>query len=191
MAIADVVGKGIPAALMMASFRSAVRILLDEYPLEEAAKKVNDFVYNSTASNQFITSILGILDVAEKRLTFVNAGHNYPVVLKGGQVEVLDYSDLVFGVKRKINYRTLTVSFEEVDAIYLYTDGVVEQTNPAGEEFGMRRFLAVLREYYNDKPSNTIRELLKRLEDFCQCENFSDDVTLIGIKRKDSDEDGN
>lgn len=191
VAIADVVGKGIPAALMMASFRSAVRILLDEYSLEEAARKVNEFVYNSTASNQFITSVLGILDVGEKKLDFVNAGHNYPVVLKGDRVEVLEYSDLVFGVKRKVDYRTLTISFEEVDAIYLYTDGVVEQINPEGEEFGMRRFLAVLREFCNDKPSNTIKELVRRLKDFCRCENFSDDVTIIGIKRKDTDEVGN
>ncbi len=183
--IADVVGKGVPAALMMASFRSAVRLLLEENELEVAVSRLNEFVYQSTSSNQFITSIVGVLDLDRRKFFFANAGHNYPVVIKAGKAQVLEKSNLVLGVRKNVKYEILEVDFNQWDCLFLYTDGIVEQTNREGEEFGMERFVSLLEKHCSSPPAKVIKAVIEELRNFCQCENFDDDVTIIGLKRKD------
>lgn len=176
--IADVSGKGIPAALLMSFFHSALLIYLREKDLRDTVISLNRLFLSQTEENQFITGIIGQLDRKEGVLKYINFGHNYPVGVRNGRAEVIEGSDIVLGVMKDADFTVRTFDFNDYDAIYFYTDGVVEQSC-GDEEFGLERFKRIIEKHWKS-PYMVLKALLDEMEGICGDER-DDDLTIIGI----------
>ncbi|MFH0778284.1 MAG: SpoIIE family protein phosphatase, partial [Candidatus Eisenbacteria bacterium] len=128
VAIADVSGKGIPASLIMASFRASLRAeIRNNYAIRTIFRKTNALLYESTETGRFVTAFYGVLDTKNKVLTFSNAGHNPPILLRsGGGMELLSEGGTILGILPDSAYEERPISLGSGDVLALYTDGVVE-----------------------------------------------------------------
>ena len=144
--IADVSDKGVPAALFMMRAKTIIKSIAQTgKPIAEVVTEANDAICEGNGANMFVTAWIGELDLDSGRISYVNAGHNQPVLLRGGKGEYLGtHPSLVLGAMPGMNYSSQEVSLAPGDAIYLYTDGVTEQTDPHGEMFGDERLLSIL-----------------------------------------------
>ena len=144
--IADVSGKGVPAALFMMRAKTLIKGSAQTgKPLEQVFGEANDALCEGNTSNTFVTVWAGELNIRTGLVNFVNAGHNPPVVRRGGKVEFLESRpSLVLGVMPGIEYPTHELQLEPGDSIYLYTDGITEQPDTSGELYGEERLLKLL-----------------------------------------------
>ena len=145
LCIGDVVGKGIPAALLMSNLQASVRALAPEaIAPHELAARVNRLLCTNTGHEKFITFFYGVVD-EHKVLTYTNAGHSEPILVRaGGETERLDCGGAVLGVFPDWNYTQARVQLAAGDRLVLYTDGITEAENRAGEQFGDRRLLELV-----------------------------------------------
>src|SRR6478672_3284526 len=139
--VADAVGKGIPAALLMAFLRASLRSGIQTgFAPHIALENVSKLLRESIEDNQFITAVYGILDATNGTFVFANAGHNPPLRVKGnGDYRYIPYGDLPLGMFAHQHYHQHFLRFEPGDVVVIYTDGVTEATNPGGEEYGQER----------------------------------------------------
>ena len=146
--VADVSDKGVPAALFMMRAKTLLKNLAQTgRPLDEAVAAANEALCEGNAANMFVTAWVGEIDLASGTVRYVNAGHNPPVVLRAqdGSADYLrSRPGLVLGAMPGAKYRTGEISLGPGDALYLYTDGLTEQTNPNGELFGEARLELLL-----------------------------------------------
>ena len=147
--VADVSDKGVPAALFMMRAKTILKNLAQSgRPLADVVREANDALCEGNAANMFVTAWIGTVDLATGVVTYVNAGHNPPLRLRakdGTAAYVRSRPGLVLGAMPGAKYRAETLALEPGDAIYLYTDGVTEQSDPHGELFGearLQEFLA-------------------------------------------------
>lgn len=184
VAIGDVAGKGMGPALLMANLQASLRTTQEmSVNLSESVTKVNSLVYGNTPSDMFITLFVASYDPGSRELSYVNAGHNPPIVLRAnGSVSRLETGGLLLGVTDGAVYREGKIVLANGDVVLLYTDGVTEAMDDAEREFGERRLIDVLR-------SNADRDLsvmLSAIEDevirFTECEEFRDDFTLVALR---------
>ena len=141
--VADVSGKGVPAAMFMMRAKALIKSVAQTgKPIEQAIEEANDALCEGNTSNTFVTAWAGELNIRTGHVSYVNAGHNPPIVRLGGKVEYLkSRPSLVLGAMAGVHYRVQELQLEPGDAIYLYTDGIVEQHNAAGELYGDDRLL--------------------------------------------------
>ena len=144
--VADVSGKGVPAAMFMMRAKALIKSVAQTgKPIGQAFEEANDALCEGNTSNTFVTAWAGELNIRTGHVSYVNAGHNPPIVRLGGKVEYLrSRPSLVLGAMAGARYRVQELQLEPGDAIYLYTDGIVEQHNAAGELFGDDRLLATV-----------------------------------------------
>ena len=146
--VADVSDKGVPAALFMMRAKTVVKAVAQTgRPLAEVATEANDALCEGNAANMFVTMWIGEIDLATGRVAYVNAGHNPPVVLRaadGSAAYLRSRPGLVLGAMAGVRYRSQELVLAPGDVLYLYTDGVTEQSDPHGALFGEERLLAVL-----------------------------------------------
>jgi len=147
--IADVAGKGMPAALLMSNLQAAVRGLSSlAISPSLLSSRLNSIVHRNTESDRFITFFYALLDGTTRRLEYVNAGHNPPFVIRtDGSHERLREGGAVLGVFDRRNYDLGFAQLFPGDRVILFTDGVTEASNPGGEEFGEVRFLQLLKDH--------------------------------------------
>lgn len=182
--VADVSGKGIPAALIMASFRaSLIAELRNNYSIRTVFAKVNKLLWESVEADRFVTSLYGVLDLSLRRFTYVNAGHNPGLLLRSatGRIEHLDPTGPLLGTFEAATYKERHVEVEENDFLVLYTDGVTEALSREGELFGVERLEEVLRvRAAEGAPSvhRGVREAVRAFEEGRQ----TDDLTLVVVK---------
>jgi serine phosphatase RsbU (regulator of sigma subunit) len=186
LVIADVSGKGVSASLLMASLRASLHA---EIPatrgLAALAAKLNNFVHGSTDTDthSFISFFFGILDRPSGNLTYVNAGHNPPILLGRGGPKFLDSTGFCLGMFPTVSFETQTLTFEPGDILCLYTDGIVESRNREKEEFGLERLTGTLRKS-SELPARDIKEtVFVDVFGFTECAESSDDMTLMIVKR--------
>ncbi|MBA2494749.1 MAG: SpoIIE family protein phosphatase [Acidobacteria bacterium] len=182
--VADAVGKGIPAALLMsflrASLRSGVQI---GYAPHIALAKVGNLLWDSVKDNQFITAIYGILDATNRTFVFSNAGHNPPLLIKpNGEYRFVEYGDLPLGMFRDTRYHQHFIKFDEKQVLVLYTDGITESANANGEEYGQERFAKRVLEGIDLSAKELIDFIRKGVADFTEQKFLSDDGTLFIVK---------
>ncbi len=182
--VADAVGKGIPAALLMsflrASLRSGVQV---GYAPHIALAKVGNLLWDSIKDNQFITAIYGILDATNRTFVFSNAGHNPPLLMKpNGEYRFVEYGDLPLGMFRDRHYHQHFIKFEQNQVLVLYTDGITESTNSFGEEYGQDRFSKRVLEGIDLPAKEMIDFIRKGVSDFTGEKFLNDDGTLFIIK---------
>jgi phosphoserine phosphatase RsbU/P len=183
IAIGDVVGKGIAASLLMASVRSSLRAYAqDVYDLDEIISRVNNALTRDTLDNEFATLWYGVFDPDTLRLTYCNAGHDPPMLLRDGEINVLDTGGMIVGVQRDVEYEKGLYDMAAGDTLLLYTDGLVDSFNGGGEKFGRKRIEEALIESADKSASDTINHILWQVRRFTGPRQGVDDTTLVVVK---------
>jgi sigma-B regulation protein RsbU (phosphoserine phosphatase) len=178
--IADVAGKGMPAALLMSNLQAAVRGLssLSVAP-DQLCSRLNSIVYRNTESDRFITFFYAQLDGPSRRLAYVNAGHNAPMVVRAdGSYERLREGGPVLGVFAGRNYEMGAAQLLAGDRVILFTDGVTEACNSEGEEFGEGRLLRLLADHRTLSADELQAKILAVVAEFSGS-RWQDDATLV------------
>ncbi|HYZ85209.1 MAG TPA: PP2C family protein-serine/threonine phosphatase [Bryobacteraceae bacterium] len=189
--VADVSGKGLSAALLMASLQGLVRsnVALHQMDLAGLMDGLNSSLYELTALNRFATLFFGIIDTANKTLDYVNAAQNPPLLFGCGQVanpdvEVLDHAGLPLGAMPASQYQSSQLPLCDGDVLVAYTDGLPETRNAEGEEFGEERLREAVRGVLS-RPAAEIREHVRmQLREFAGETPAVDDLTLMIAKIK-------
>ncbi len=180
LCIADVAGKGMPAALLMSNLQAAVRGLasLSVAP-NLLCNRLNSIVYRNTDSDRFITFFYAQMDGPVRRLAYVNAGHNPPFVVRSdGSHERLREGGAVLGVFDSQNYEMGSMQLSQGDRVILFTDGVTEACNLEGEEFGEARLLHLLQEQRSLSAAALQAKILAEVAEFSGG-RWQDDATLV------------
>lgn len=184
--IADVAGKGVPAALFMALSRVVVRVNAHLYcdPAKVVAD-ANEVITEDATAGMFVTLFYGLLSEEDRTLTYANAGHNPPIVLRAeGTVETLTATGIALGAMAGSEYSSRMVTIGAGDVAILYTDGVTEAINARFEMFGEERLLDVVRENAAAGADEILEAVFTAVDVFCAGEAQFDDITLVVIKGK-------
>lgn len=184
--IADVSGKGIPAAMFMMAAKTIIKLLAEMgIPVAEIFQKANDKLCSNNSEEMFVTAWMGILDLRNGQIEFVNAGHNPPVLKhRDGSTELFkSRPGLVLAGMPGFPYRSSTLQLQPGDIFMLYTDGITEDTNPQQELFGEERLLDIVR---NAEENISMEELCGRVkkaaDDFAGEAPQFDDMTMLSIR---------
>lgn len=179
--IADVVGKGVSAALLMANVQAAVRAFASD--LESPAEvcgKVNRLLHENIATGKFVTFLYGILDGEARTFRYCNAGHLYPILVSAGLVRMPDQGGAVLGVFPHWEYEDSTMELGAGDRLLLFTDGITEASDAEEREFGEAGLAAFAKANSALSASDLNRQLLATVTAFCGAQ-FRDDATLLVI----------
>jgi sigma-B regulation protein RsbU (phosphoserine phosphatase) len=182
--IADVVGKGTPAALLMSNLQATLRgqALVDR-SVKDTVTKVNFMLSRFMDMGKFITLFYGILDIKNKTFTYTNAGHNYPFLLsKDGNVRKLEKGGLVLGTINNFVYEEEMVQLKPGDLLLLYTDGITEATNDKDEMFEEERLLKLLKDNKESSAQALSQKIVDEVQSFQGSFPQDDDLTLVLIK---------
>ena len=182
--MADVSGKGVPAALFM----MISKIILQSCAMlgrsaGEILTKTNEALCSNNKMEMFVTVWLGILEISTGKVTAANAGHEYPVMMRGGKFEIVkDKHGLVIGGLDGIKYREYEMQLEPGDKLFLYTDGVVEATRNNSELFGTERMLKALNKMASGRPYEILRSVRSAVDDFVGDDEQFDDLTMLCLE---------
>lgn len=186
LAIADVTGKGVGAALLMANVQACLHALLPmPLPLEDVVAQINRVICQNTSADRFITFFAGVFDPRTQTFDYVNAGHNPPMLVRGetGAVELLEEGGLLLGVMAGMPYGRGRVELRPGDTLALFTDGVTEAMGEAEEEFGEERLEALLTQHRALDPATLVTLMRREIADFTGSEDqLSDDLTAIMLR---------
>ncbi|HYE66333.1 MAG TPA: GAF domain-containing SpoIIE family protein phosphatase [Pyrinomonadaceae bacterium] len=182
--IADVSGKGVPAALLMAFLRASLRAAIHiGYAPHISMAKVNYLLWESIERNQFVTAFYGVLDASNKTLAYANAGHNPPFLLDAdGNARFIERGGLPLGMFRDTRYYAYYLAIEPGQTLVLYTDGVTEATNSAGEEYGRKRLEDVVRAGRQLTARELITFIQRDVLEWTDGLGATDDATFFIIK---------
>lgn len=186
VAIADVSGKGVPAALLMANVQAFLKsICKQNLPLAEATNLMNDLVAENTTMGSFITFFWALFENDTKKLTYVNAGHNPPLHVYNGRINKFKKGGMILGVlPTTIPYVSETIQLESGQAVVLFTDGITEAMNKNGEEFSDERLEKIVSGIYNESPKFILDKIKAHVEEFTAGAEQSDDITCLVLKVK-------
>jgi serine phosphatase RsbU (regulator of sigma subunit) len=185
LVIADVSGKGVPAALFMALSRTLVRAnAVDNPTVSYAIVKANRMLAEQERANMFVTLFYGVLDVKKKSLSYVNAGHNPPLVLskKGGDIVMLSAKGIALGVMSDIMLEEKVVHLRGGDIAILFTDGVTEAINTKQEQFGQDRLVKLIAESHTLSAQEIVKRIEREVTAFSEGQPQFDDLTLMAVK---------
>lgn len=182
--VADAVGKGIPAALLMSFLRASLRASVQVgYAPHIAMSKVNNLLWDSVEEHQFITAIYGILDETNRTLVFSNAGHNPPLLMSAdGKYRYVEYGDTPLGMFYDARYHQHFILFEPGQTMIIYTDGITEATDENGEEYGTDRLAKIVHAGLDLPAKKMIDHIRKDVADFTGRKFLDDDGTLFIVK---------
>lgn len=190
--IGDVVGKGVAASLLMASVRASLRAYAqDLYDLDEVLARVNTALCRDTLDNEFATLWYGVLDPRTLRLTYCNAGHEAPLLIRDGEIHQLGIGGMIVGIDATQVYHKSLWDLKPGDMILLYTDGLVDAFNFEHERFGRSRIEDALREAADRPAAEAINHILWTMRKFTGLRRSVDDTTLVVIKVTDTPADPN
>jgi sigma-B regulation protein RsbU (phosphoserine phosphatase) len=181
--IADVVGKGIAAALLVAAIRASIASLVGhELAVRAIMRRANRFFHESVEEGRYVTLFYMVLDVPARSLLYVNAGHVPPMLVRAnGEVELLEEGGVPLGLFEAPRYFEGHAVLAPGDVLGLYTDGIVEQTNPDGEEYGSSRLITTLREAGQAGATELCSRVMQDVHRFGAGKQV-DDRTLVFIR---------
>jgi sigma-B regulation protein RsbU (phosphoserine phosphatase) len=185
LAVADVAGKSIPAAMLMATFQASLKTLSTaQVALPELASNMNRYACtNSQGGLRFTTAFLAEYDPTRRTLDYINAGHNNPILRRAsGQIERLDVGGLPIGIQPEVKYDSATVSLAPDDWLIIFTDGLVEAENARQEEYGESRLLSAIEAGKSIEPGELLKRLMAELDLFVGNTPQHDDVTCMLLK---------
>jgi sigma-B regulation protein RsbU (phosphoserine phosphatase) len=187
LVIADVAGKSIPAALLMATLQASLRTIAGEgAPLGELVVRLNRYASaHSLDGRRFTTAVLSEYDPRTGHLVYVNAGHNPPILRHAnGALEKLEVGGLPLGIETGALYDTAAVDLRPGDALIFYTDGVVEAFDEKGDLFGDERWLDAIRALREWNAQESLEFLMKKVDEFVGLTRQSDDITCLVFRTK-------
>jgi phosphoserine phosphatase RsbU/P len=182
LVIADVAGKSIPAALLMATLQASLRTIAGEgASLADLVMRLNRYACaHSLDGRRFTTAVLAEYEPAARRLSYVNAGHNAPILRRAnGDMEKLDIGGVPLGIQSAAAYETSAKDLRPGDALIFFTDGVVEAFDESGQEFGDGRWLAAIRALPEISAQESLQFLMTRVDAFAGATRQSDDITCM------------
>jgi phosphoserine phosphatase RsbU/P len=185
LAIADVAGKGVPAALLSSMLQASLRTQAGSIAsVAEILRNINSLVYRATAVHQFATFFLARVDHDSLKMTFSNAGHNYPMVIRRGHDPMfLERGGLVLGIQDGARYEEECVGLATGDLVVLYTDGISEASSRSGELYGEERLCELVRSLPLELSAREVTErILEALRGFLDGEEPRDDMTLMVLR---------
>ncbi len=184
IAIADVSGKGIPGAILMASARATFRAYLeDPHSVKGAITKLNRVLCRDTQAEQFVSFFYGMLDIEDGTFTYVNAGHNPPVLFRDDEELFLREGGPILGVLQDASYEENSLQIMPGDVILLYTDGITEAERD-DEYFGVEKLLDIVRTNISKNSDEIVDEVLRQVATFSEGSPQSDDRTIIVIRKQ-------
>lgn len=185
VALGDVSGKGTAAALLMSSLHAAIHAqVAAKTSLDQIVVLINKYLTENTPANRFITLFIAELDPLTGEITFINAGHNPPLICRAdGTLELLESGGLPLGLMGFAEYESGQAQIGSGDVLFIYSDGVSEANNLAEDEFGMERLKDVIRANVG-RSANGIRDKVENaLSDFTGTADPNDDITLVIVKK--------
>ena len=184
LAIADVAGKGVPAALLASMVQASIRTQArDAASVAEMLTRLNRLVHEATPEDRFATCFLARLGPDLLDLSFSNAGHNYPILASNGKVRFLEEGGIPLGIAPEAAYPSARASLKHGDSLVLYTDGITDARNPLGEDFGEERLIRVVRELPRElSAGETLASIAAEVERFTAGAEQMDDMTLFALK---------
>ena len=182
LCVADVVGKGLPAALLMSNFQATLKTLAaEELSSSEVATRINQQLYSNIPLHKFVTAFYGVLDVSSRRLTFTNAGHNPPIVLRAdGQWVRLEAGGSVLGGFAEASFAEDSVELRTGDRLLLFTDGLTEALDQSCDQFGEDRLIELLSRHRNGNAEQLKNIVFTAVAEFCD-HAFADDAALMVV----------
>ena len=183
--IGDVSGKGLPASLVMTGLHATVHMLAEEPgDLARLMSRLDRFVASHCPTNRFVSLFFGVLGASSEGMTYCNAGHNPPLVIRAnGSVERLLPGGTVLGILPEVGYEAKRCPIESGDVVVLYSDGVTESTNPADEEFGEARLQAVLASNRPQPAARIVDAVNDAVAEWSAGAPPADDITVVVVKR--------
>jgi len=185
LAIADVSGKGVPAALVMANVQAALNILARlRLPLTQIVDHINKLVYDNTETETFVTMFLAVIDTASSTIEYVNAGHNPPVLITGSDVVLLEAGGVLTGViLDPPPYRCGVGGVKHGDVLVLYTDGVTETFDSNGNEYGIAALVDCVRKNATASADRILQLIQEELSEFSGSQDvLSDDTSIVVVR---------
>jgi len=185
LVIADVSGKGFPAALFMALSRTMLRAnALGNPTVLQTICRANNMIAQEGRANMFVTLFYGVLDPKSKTLTYVNAGHNPPFVTdrEGGDIVILAAKGIALGIMSDMEFEEKEVTLREGDILLLYTDGVTEAVNRKGEMFGQHRLAKLVEDNQKRSAQEIIQIIEQTVLEYAEGLPQFDDLTLMAVK---------
>ena len=191
LAIADVSGKGIPASLVMANVQAALNVLATlDIEVDAIADRLNRLVCDNTEPDVFVTMFIGVIDTRTHRLSYVNMGHNPPMIVggpEGGEVALLKDGGVLAGViPNPKPYLTGSVDLREQDVLVLYTDGVTEARDQAYDEYGTEALTHAIRDARTLPAEDILSSLLADVKRHANGRPLDDDTSILILKRRDT-----
>jgi sigma-B regulation protein RsbU (phosphoserine phosphatase) len=185
IAVADVAGKSVPAAMLMATFQASLRALASASgSLSDLVGGLNRQVYANSQNGRFTTAFLAELNPATGELSYLCAGHNPPILRReSGEFERLKSDNIPLGIELKESYKTGTTRLEPLDLLVIYTDGVTEARNEDRDGFGEKRLLAVVEIAAQERSASTLSNIMRALDEFVGAAPQHDDITCMVVRR--------
>jgi len=185
LVVADVAGKSVPAALLMATFQASLRTLAEaNTSLLELVEGLNRYACaHSLGGRRFTTAFFGELEPETRVLSYVRAGHNAPVIRRAsGSLERLETGDVPLGIDPRTRFTCGTATLAPRDLLVIFTDGLIEAVNEADQEFGEPRVLEVLKSSDASGAQATLKKLLSAVEAFVGHARQHDDITCLLLR---------
>jgi len=182
--IADISGKGVAAALLMANFQAIIQSLIFQFrDLETFVFALNESVYKITKSDKFITFFIAEIDGNEKKMRYINAGHFPPILYQDGEIKLLKSGTTVIGAFDKLPF----INEEKIDLskdanIFCFTDGLVDLMNDEKNYFGEERVIEFVKENHKLEPDELNKKLMIEIENFKGSQEYVDDIAILSIQ---------
>jgi len=181
--IADVSGKGIPGAILMASARASLRAYLEEpHSVEQAITRLNEVLCRDTRPDQFVSLFYGILDAEDETFTYVNAGHNPPILFRDHEKTEMQEGGPVLGVLQDASYPEAAVQMLAGDVMLFYTDGITEAARN-NDYFGVEKLMELVENHISRSPEDIMGNVLETVSEFSNNSPQSDDRTIVVLKK--------
>lgn len=184
--VADVIGKGIPAAMMMSMFRGTIRAYSDggyiRHTMDEIIGELNKVALRECRNGEFITLFVARIDVGEMTMTYCNCGHEPTLLIRNGNIIELDRGGLVLGIKEDTVYETETVPLNDRDTLLFYTDGLIDAVNFEGQFWGKDRLLDAIQSCCESSAEALINNLLAYRRRFVGLASQVDDTSIVVLR---------
>lgn len=182
--VADVSGKGVPAALIMAEVRASVQLLASmQSGLEELTQRLNTLIHQSTDKKSFVTFLAATVDARRSMMRYVCAGHPPPILSSRGTVRSLERGTLPLGVTSTLPRLTAhTENLQAGDLVVCFTDGIIERSNLQGEQYGEEKLLEYVRTHSDSEVGQFIEQLFEEVSDFGRGKEPDDDATIAVVR---------
>lgn len=184
--IADVSGKGVSAALLMSNFQAALRVLVTKTNnFNQLIQELNHLIYDNAKTEKFITAFIAKYNCKTRKLCYINAGHNPPILVQNNVVHFLDKGTTILGMFDELpEINSGEIILQKQSLLLCYTDGVTEQKNTQNEEFGIEKLKQLVKVNATKEVSLIIELIINELHQFKETIVFDDDITLLGVRFK-------